>query len=53
MTRRAPMAHRPLPDDLGALPRVTAADWRALLWLVALVVILFGLTAVEPTGGAR
>lgn len=48
MTRRAPMAHRPLPDDLGALPRVTAADVRAGLWLVAVVVILFAITAVEP-----
>ena len=51
MTTRQPHVHR--PDDLGALPRVTAADWRALLWLVAVVVILFALCAVEPTGAAR
>lgn len=44
MTRQ-PQAHR--PDDLGALPRVTAADVRAGLWLVAFVLILFGLTSVD------
>lgn len=45
---RAPMAHRPLPDELGALPRVTAADVRAGLWLVAFVLLFVAICAVEP-----
>ncbi len=33
-------------------PRATAADWRALLWLLAFFVILIAITAVDPTGMA-
>ena len=34
-------------------PPITADDVRALLWLVAIVVILLAITAVDPAGGPR
>lgn len=45
MTRQ-PHVHR--PDDLGALPRLTAADVRAGLWLVAFALLFVAICTVEP-----
>ena len=33
-------------------PRITADDWRALFWLIAIVAIVIAICAVDPTGQA-
>lgn len=33
-------------------PRITADDWRALLWLIAFAAIFVAICVVDPTGQA-